>query len=119
MFQGYTGKIYGDTTGHLVAPSISSNEYILVVYDQDTNTVHALAFSTRLTTHIIKAYENILHTLTLNGISPKLLTMDNEISTVLVDFITVSPLDVQLVPPHLRQRNSAERSIRTFKTHFI
>ena len=90
-----------------------------MVYDYDTNTIHGQAFSVRLTTHIIEAYEKILHTLTSNGISPKLLTMDNEISTALKDFITASSLDVQLVPPHLHRRNSAERAIRTFKSHFI
>ena len=76
-----------------------------MVYDYDTNTIHGQAFSVRLTTHIIEAYEKILHILTLNGISPKLLKMDNEISTALKDFITESSLDVQLVPPHLHRLN--------------
>ena len=90
-----------------------------MVYDYDTNTIHGQAFSARLTTYIIEAYEKILHTLTSNGISPKLLTIYNEIFAALKDLITTSSLDVQLVPPHLHRRNSAEQAIRTFKSHFI
>ena len=39
-----TGKIYGDPTGRFVVPSISGNEYILVVYNYDANTIHVEAF---------------------------------------------------------------------------
>ena len=39
-----TGKFYGDPTGRFVAPSISGNEYILVVFDYDTNTIHTQDF---------------------------------------------------------------------------
>ena len=35
-----TGKIYGDPTGRFVAPSISGNEYLIVVYSYDTNIIH-------------------------------------------------------------------------------
>ena len=118
MFPG-TGKLYGDPTCRFVSPSVSANKYILVVYDYDTNTIHEQDFSARLTTYIIESYEKIIHNLTSNGISQKLLIMDNEISTTLINFITVSSLDVQLVPSHLHRRNSAERAIRTFKPHLI
>ena len=53
-----------------------------------------------------------------------MLTIDNELYTALVDFITIlsfdiPSLDIQLVSPHLHRRNSAERAIQTFKSHFI
>ena len=107
MFQA-TGKIYGDPTGRFVAPSISGNEYILVVYNYDANTIHVEAFQSRQTIHIIDAYKKILGDLSAHGISPTLLTIDNEISTALVDFITTPSLDtpfldIQLVPQHLHR----------------
>jgi hypothetical protein len=37
----------------------------------------------------------------------------------LKNFFTVNDIAYQLVPPHCHQRNDAERSIRTFKEHFV
>jgi hypothetical protein len=46
--------------------------------------------------------------------------MDNEASaalkTMLVDEVQMT---YQLVPPHIHQRNAAERAICTFKNHFV
>ena len=102
------GKRYGDPTSPFVAPSISDAEYILVVYDYHTNTIHANAFPARLTTHIIEAYDNIFYILTSNGILSQLLTIDNKVSTTLVDFVTASSLDIQPIPPYLHRCNSGE-----------
>ena len=70
-----TGKIYGDPTGRFVAQSISGNEYVLVVYNYDANTIHVEAFQSRQTIHIIDAYKKILGDLSAHGISPTLLTI--------------------------------------------
>ena len=112
------GKVYGDPTGRFVAPSISGNEYILVVYDYDSNTIFAEPFASRKTGSQIEAYETILSVLTSHGLTPKLLTMDNEVSKAPVDFLEPTTT-VQLVPPHLHRRNADERAIQTFKSHFI
>ena len=117
-------QIYGDPTGRFVAQSISDKKYILVVYNYDANTIHVDAFQSRQTLHIIDACKKILGDLSAHGISPTLLTIDNEIPTALVDFITTPSLDnpsldIQLVPLYLRRRNSAERAIQIFKSHFI
>jgi hypothetical protein len=46
--------------------------------------------------------------------------MDNEASKGVKDLLTNEyKLMYQLVPPHIHQRNAAERVIRTFKNHFI
>ena len=52
-----TGKIYSDPTGRFVAPSLSSNEYIVVVYNYGTNIIHVEAFQSRQTIHIIDTYK--------------------------------------------------------------
>ena len=116
-------QIYGDLTGRFVAQSISDKKYILVVYNYDANTIHVDAFQSRQTLHIIDACKKILGDLSAHGISPTLLTIDNEIPTALVDFIITpsldtTSLDIQLLPLYLRRRNPAERAIQLFKSHF-
>ena len=43
----------------------------------------------------------------------------NECSKVLKEYMEEENETFQLVPPHLHQRNAAERAIQTFKNHFI
>ena len=57
--------------------------------------------------------------LTQRGLSPQLHWLDNEASKALKNFITKEQMQYQLTPPHIHQRNAAERAIRAFKNHFI
>ena len=57
--------------------------------------------------------------LTQRGLKPQLHWLDNEASKVLKTFITKEQTQYQLTPPHIHQRNTAERAICTFKNHFI
>jgi len=43
--QPATGQIYTDPTGRFLVPSVSGNSYILVVYDYDSNFIHAEPFT--------------------------------------------------------------------------
>ena len=45
--------------------------------------------------------------------------MDNEVSDDLKKYIEDSDIQFQQVPPHIHQRNAAERAVGTFKNHFI
>ena len=45
--------------------------------------------------------------------------MDNEDSTDLKTSLHKNNIQYQLVLPHIHRRNSAERAIRTFKTHLL
>ena len=45
--------------------------------------------------------------------------MDNEVSEDLKKYFEDSDIQFQLVPPHMHRINAAERSVRTFKNHFI
>ena len=54
------------------------------------------------------------------GLTVDLQIMDNEASKEYKKTITEKwEVKYQLVPPDIHQRNAAERSIRTFKAHFI
>jgi hypothetical protein len=67
----------------------------------------------------VKSYDTVHQELTVKGFKPKLQTLDNEASAALKNLFTVHDIAYQLVPPHCRRRNAAERAIRTFKEHFV
>jgi hypothetical protein len=67
----------------------------------------------------VKAYDHIHQELTVKGFKPKLQTLDNEASASLKNFLTANDVEYQFVPPHCHRRNVAERSILTFKEHFV
>ncbi len=45
--------------------------------------------------------------------------MDNEKSKAVEKHIRSNKMDIQFVPPHNHRVNAAERSISTFKEHFV
>jgi hypothetical protein len=45
--------------------------------------------------------------------------MDNEASVALKSYFTENDVTYQFVPPHCQRRNAAERTMRTFKDHFV
>ena len=113
------GTIYADPTGKFIVPSTQGNNYILVVFDTDSNYIFAEPMPSRTTNQILLAYEKIHTLLTTWGIIPSLHIMDNEMSYLLKDYITRHHSKYQLVPPNQHRANAAERAIRTFKNHFI
>ena len=114
-----TGKIYGDSTGRFVATSISGNKYLLVIYDYDSNTIHAEGMPSNTKESQVTAYNTVIKLLQKRGCNPKLLKLDNVTSDFLEEFLDDEDITFELVPPYLHRRNSAERAIRTFKEHFI
>ena len=114
-----TGQIYTDQTGRFITPSSNGNNYLLVLYDYDSNAIFAQPLITCTGKAILAAYK-ILHTeLCCAGLHLKLQCLDNECSEILKDFMTNVNVNFQLIPPGMHCRNAAERAIRTFKNHFI
>jgi hypothetical protein len=114
-----TGKIGSDQTGRFVVPSTNGSNYIFILYDYDSNSIHAEPIPNRKKESIKSAYENILRLLQRRGLQPHLHRLDNEASTLLKEFITDENIEFQLTPASLHRRNWAERAIQTFKNHFI
>ena len=71
-----------------MAPSISENNYILIIYDYDSNTIHGPAMPDRKKESQVTAFEIILLLLKSRGLTPKLLRLDNETSIFLIDFLS-------------------------------
>jgi hypothetical protein len=112
------GQIYTDQTGCFVQASSNGNNYLLILYDYDSNRILAEPIKTRTGQAILAAYK-IIHTRLCNaGLHPKLQCLDNECSDAL-QFMSNEGVDYQLVPPGMHRRNAAERAIHSFKNHFI
>ena len=108
-----TGQIYTDQTGRFITPSSNGNNYLLVLYDYDSNAIFAQLLITRTGKAILAAYK-ILHTeLCHAGLHPKLQCLDNECSKILKDFMTNGNIDFQLIPPGVH----AEMQPSTQSTH--
>jgi len=106
-----TGQTYMDLTGKFVAASSSGNNYILIIYDYDSNAIIAVPLKNCKTKSILTAYKTGHARLCARGLRPKLQRLDNEASRALQEFLTEEGVDYQLVLPHLHRCNAAERAI--------
>ena len=115
-----TGQVATDLTGRFIVPSSNGNNYILILYDYDSNSIWLQPMRSRAAATILEAYK-ILHTrLCRSGLRPKLQRLDNECSELLKTFLRDDAhIDFQLVPPGNHRRNAAERAVRTAKNHLI
>ena len=112
-------KSYSDQTGKFPIPSSRGNHYIFVLYNQDTNSIHAVALPNRQAASIRDAWETTHKILVQQGHPPALHILDNECSQDLKNSFMKYNIQFQRVPPKEHRVNAAERAIRTFKNHFI
>ena len=110
---------YSDLTGRFPHKSSRGNEYLLVVYDFDSNAILVEAIKNRTAKEITKAWEKIHLVLKSTGAAPNLYILDNEISGEFKTALGKYKLAFQRTPPHIHRRNAAERAIRTFKKSFF
>ena len=114
-----TGQIYTDQTGRFPIPSSRGNNYLMILYDYDSNAILAEPMTNRTSKEILAAYKRLVKKLADAGHHPKLQRIDNECDSALKDYMRSQGIDFQLVPPDDHRRNAAERAIRTWKNHFI
>ena len=91
----------------------------MVAYDHDSNTIHSKPMKNRSGQELLKSYMTIHNLLYERRLAPKMHNLDSNCPTVFQKLMTAKDERFQLVPPHLHRRNSVERSIQTFKNHFI
>ena len=91
----------------------------MVLYDFDYNAILATGIKSRKKEHIIRGFKEVQRKLTDAGIVPQLVKLDNESSAEMIKTIKIKNMSFQLAPPRDHRTNPAERSIRTFKDHFI
>ena len=93
--------------------SSKGNNYLLIVYDYNSNGILAQPMWTRTGPCILEAYKVLHERLVAAGLRPQLQRLDNEASQSLKQIMTSEGIDYQLVPPGVHRRNAAERAIRT------
>ena len=112
-------KIYSDLCGRFPTTSSRGVKYIYVMYVCGCNSIATIAIKNRSDKEIIKAFTSLTEYLKSRGINPVLHFMENEASTPLNIRMTSMNIKYQLVPPINFIASNAERSIQTFKNHFI
>ena len=112
-------KGYMDLCGRFPHRSTRGNEYILLLYDYDSNAILVEALSSRQAGEITRGWKLLHRRLLQRHSSPNLYLLDNKWSETLKSALTKYNVDYQLATPYMHRANAAERAIRTFKNHFI
>ena len=110
---------YFDLTGRFPQKSSRGNEYIMVGYHHDGNSILATALKDRTAQYIVKGWEYLYKTFELSGNAPDSYVLDNETSKDLIEAFVKNNVKYQLAPPYCHRTNKAERAIQTFKSHFL
>lgn len=96
-----TGKVYTDQTGRFPVRSSADNQYILVLYDYDSNAILTEALKTRKGPELLKAYAKIIKYLQTRGFHRRVHWLDNEASSAMKTYDQTNHIEYQLVPPHM------------------
>jgi hypothetical protein len=113
-----TGQQYMDATGRFLVPSTVGNLYMLVIYDEDSNSIHVEVMKDRSSAQYVAAFDRAFKHFSAAGFRPRLQRLDNEASHALLQYMDVHEVGYQFVPPYIHRQNRAERAIRTFQRHF-
>jgi hypothetical protein len=114
-----TNQIYSDLTGRFPTTSLSGNKYMIILYDNDSNSIFSAPMKNRGDKEMVRAFDILIQSLILRGLKPLLQRLDNEASLALRNYLTQRGITYQFALPHIHQRNNAERAIQTFKNNFI
>ena len=114
-----TGKLSTDQTGRFPKKSQRGYEYIMTLYEYDSNAILVEPMKNRTSGEMLRAYIKLIGRLVQAGITPKHHILDNECSAEFKAQIKLFKMTYQLVPPHDHRRNAAEKAIQIFKDHFV
>ncbi len=112
--------MFSDQTGQVPTRSQSSNKYIMLLVEIDSNTILVEPIKSRKDQEMIRAYNALLLQLKRAGIIPKTHVLDNKVLENMKNHICdTCKINMELVPPGCHQRNMAEVAIHNFKSHFL
>lgn len=115
----HVSKAYMDLNGRFPYTSSRGNQYIVVVYDYNSNAIVCEPIKNRQSKEILNAFKKCEQKFTKYASTPTLYVLDNAASNDLKISLTKNNQQYELVPPNIHQRNAAEKVIRTFKNHFL
>eukprot|EP00804_Cyclotella_cryptica_P022237 CCRYP_017934-RA/>CCRYP_017934-RA protein AED:0.24 eAED:0.19 QI:0/0/0/1/1/1/2/0/738 len=111
--------IYTDQTGTFPVTSYHSNKYQFVAYEYCSNAILVRALKDQTDKSLTAAFKDVYEYLTERGFQPKLNVMDNQCSKAVEKYIKSTKADIQLVNPDDHRVNAAERTIQTWKEHWL
>ena len=100
-----------DLPGRHPITSARGHKYLYVMYDYDTNYIHATPIKSRKSKELIRGFSESYQVLTKHGFRAKSIRLDNEISKAFKDHLATLHLPYQLVSPGDHRANPAERVI--------
>ncbi len=112
-------KIYTNQPGQFPKKSSCGNQYIMVLAEIDSDAILIEPMKKRTAGEMIRAYQVLIDRLNSTGIFPKLHILDNKCSAEMKATVMLNKMKLQLVPLHDHCRNLADKTIQTFKDHFV
>ena len=109
---------YQDLTGRFPVRSTQGKEYVLVGYHYDTNCIIGHPIKNRTAQTLMAAWEHLQKEFSIEGTTPEVWVLDNEISNDLKRVFDNQNVKFQPVSSHEHCRNLAEQAIQTWKNHF-
>ena len=106
-------------TGRFLITSNWGNAYVVVFYVVDPNYIRLVPIKNRSKEELLRAYRETYEWLTMRGFKNLLHKMDNETSHKVENFIRSQQTHLQYTPPDIHRTNPAERTICTWKNHFL
>jgi hypothetical protein len=109
--------IYSGLPGRFPVRANDGSEYLLLsVYK---NYIHVETLPDRSSSHLCAAYVATHTFFRKLGHQLKVQILDNEASDSLLTYFETQHIAYQPVPPNQKRANAAERSIQTFRRHFL
>ena len=96
-----SSKAYSDLTGKFPHRSSQGNQYILTVYDYDSNAILVECLKSRQAAEITRGWKHTHQHLLTRGRAPSIYILDNKISNDFRNALKKYDLTFQLVPPHV------------------
>ena len=112
-------KMYTDQTVKFPVTSFCGNQYIMVLFELDSNNILVEPMKSRTAGNTILAYQTLVNRLKEKCIHPAMHLLNNECSAEMKIAIQRNGMKYQLVPPHDHIRNIAEKAIHVIKDHFV
>jgi hypothetical protein len=100
-------KSYSDQTGKFPVQSSRGYNYVMILYDYDSNIILSKPLKARQASELTTAWSSLHEQLQTNECSDELKRAFKKYN-----------VDFKRVPPHVHRRNAAERAIQTWKNHF-
>ena len=112
-------KLYSDQTGKFPYQSSRGNNYIMVMYDDDSNGIMVEPFKIRQGKELATMFAKLCEKFKIHKSETNIFISDNKCSKSVKDTIKSFKATYQLAPPLQHRQNAAENAIKTFKAHLL